>query len=309
MALKLNLVNDRPEFQKQGSYILALTFRPEDRTYVMHVHEDFIIPGVEEFLGFVQVGVKAVASPGLKETVKRSKSVDIEVLYTFSGDLMDSTEVYKVLIFKQYEYVGRLKTWTPGGLNDLAYVIRNSYSPEMTPAKRLLKKLKDNGIVERPKRGPHARPVYKYDAVTGEFICEYSSAGDAAAVEDISLARLYNCCGGLIKEIEGYIWSYKKQDRMNAQSRKDRAVYKYDSRTGYFIEGYADIEEAAKATGVTVQTIYRGRRLEGTPVGGYIWSAKKYDRYPDFVDLKEKAKEVARKREEYFKNCDFADLL
>jgi hypothetical protein len=64
-----------------------------------------------------------------------------------------------------------------------------------------------------------AKTVYKYEASTGDFICKYEDAKEAAKDIDRKPAGIYACCIGNATTCGGYKWSYEKKDNINLKSK------------------------------------------------------------------------------------------
>lgn len=138
--------------------------------------------------------------------------------------------------------------------------------------------------------------VYQY-SLDGNYLRMYVSVQEAR--KETNIGHIERCCNGQQKQAGGFIWSYEKQDTIDAvkndhPATKKCKVYQYNLE-GYKVNEYESAYHAEKETGInqtSIRNVCTGRR---STAGGYAWS---YENKP-FLEIllsknTGKAKRVAK---------------
>jgi predicted DNA-binding protein YlxM (UPF0122 family) len=160
------------------------------------------------------------------------------------------------------------------------YIIENLSMPKVAKFFKVSKKLIFTNLkfynIEKPEEiwktqmSKTRKSILQYD-LNGDFIKEWISLGEVKSM-GINPSNVANCCRGISKTCNGYIWRYKDGNvpinlELNSKKRK---VKQYDLN-GSFINKFDSIEDAAKHTNISnsmIQSCCSGKSKSG---GGYLW--------------------------------------
>ena len=114
------------------------------------------------------------------------------------------------------------------------------------------------------------KKCYQYD-MNGNIISEYENV--AIAIEKYGYA-IYQCLAKYSLSAYGYLWSYKKYEKISKYSRKnnsDKQVHMYDL-SGIYLKSYESTIEAEKDTNIPSYRIISCANGQTKSAGGYLWT-------------------------------------
>ena len=116
------------------------------------------------------------------------------------------------------------------------------------------------------------KAVDKYSLDTGNLICTYPSATEAAEDVGASDSHISECCNGIHKTAAGFRWAYHGMPYKNpTRCYRYAKIEKVDPRTWEVVAVYDSQKDAAKAAGVSkalINLCCKGKQKTGA---GYIW--------------------------------------
>lgn len=118
----------------------------------------------------------------------------------------------------------------------------------------------------------HSKIVYQY-SLKGDFIKEYSSLVDAAAIVEGN-GNLIGIAANYKRTAYNYLWSFNKYEHLNIEdyhiNSPEIPVYLYDSNKN-FIRSYKSINECVKDFNTYLAKVQRALKL-GNEIDGYFIS-------------------------------------
>lgn len=124
-----------------------------------------------------------------------------------------------------------------------------------------------------------SKTIYQYD-LDGNFIREWESASIAAKEYNVTRASVTSAANDKIKDIKssaGYLWNYKKFDRLPAHTKNwiTTKILQLDLN-GNFIKSWSSIIEASKELKIHKGNIsaVASPTSRKKSAGGYIWKYK-----------------------------------
>lgn len=114
-------------------------------------------------------------------------------------------------------------------------------------------------------------PVKQYDT-KGNFICEYSSAAEAARILGFDRTHITRCCkhGGTT---HGYMFSYINDLREPFKRITQKNILQF-TLNNEFVTEYNSIDEASKITGINKHSISKCLSHDNKSGKGFIWFYK-----------------------------------
>lgn len=130
---------------------------------------------------------------------------------------------------------------------------------------------------------PKSKKVYKYEKVTGNYICEYSCVTLASIENNISIESIAGVARGKELTAGGYRWSYEKKDTLgefNYISSRSIRIYQYNLN-GEYLSYCNSFSEAKTKYGALLHS----KDFEKTKVKmshGYLWSLTKVEKLESY---------------------------
>lgn len=122
-----------------------------------------------------------------------------------------------------------------------------------------------------------SRKVLQYD-LQGNFLQEYDSARQAAALTGINNSSISACCRGEISHTKEYQWKYFDDNKktifpLEKVIINNFPILQFDKK-GNFIKEYPSMKEAAEESGASKPVISKVCNHKGKTAGGYLWCFK-----------------------------------
>lgn len=115
------------------------------------------------------------------------------------------------------------------------------------------------------------KAVYQY-SLSGEFIAEYASVAEAAAVAGCSEAQMTLSCRLSGRTAKGFQWTFTKTDSLPEIGAGVKKVVSCYSMRGEFVRSFDSLTEGAKFVGQrTTSNIAACCRGKKKSCGGYLW--------------------------------------
>lgn len=191
----------------------------------------------------------------IRSLIKIGLRPDIEEIDSSPWNESQELEIYWISQFKTWGF--DLVNTTKGEDGNLGH----------TMSAHVKKKLKE----------ANSRKIYQYN-YKGEFIREWNSGTEASIYHKINASRISKCALGSTKSSCGYLWSYKRLERLeDAQTRKNTyrmmpicKVLQF-TKEGELIREYNSIKEASIKSGVCKNSIFMS--IKGREAKKFDWKA------------------------------------
>lgn len=220
----IDFIGDSSLFYQHINAIYQLECDSNYMIYVGHFIDRSMNSVLTDLLQSSLTNLRGIPS-NLAQAINESEVLTVKILHTQESITgMTPKGFLRIILTQKYELIRSLKAYSPYGLNDLEYASLYCLEPkERALAKNLIATLRRECKDYQATGGDRFKKVYQYNMATGEFIKEYSSVTEAASSLNVTHAAISNCCAGRVKTIRGYIWSYNKVDRLNAEEHLKNA--------------------------------------------------------------------------------------
>ena len=126
-------------------------------------------------------------------------------------------------------------------------------------------------IYNSDRGGGIKKNIYQYDMETGELVSTFFSLSEAAQKIGVDRKTISKACLGDIKTCQGYYWSYRLQDNIEAPiDKRKKRVFQFNLK-GYYLRSFNSVSDAAKTTGINKSSIAKCCRGEYRYAGEFVW--------------------------------------
>jgi len=126
----------------------------------------------------------------------------------------------------------------------------------------------------------NAIKVECYNPKTGKIVCVYASITECATKLNISKSKL-----AIVLDTDGlykgrvYVcgWFSPEKKRRQIAYHNPKRIEQYDEKTGLLVNVFSSITDAAKANGMSINTLSRYLKPTGKSYNGFRWRRRKRD--------------------------------